>query len=310
MSDTESGILHDILACPGCGSDALRAFAGGAHCESCGERYPRLPTGALDLRPRSPVTRVQRIEVGLDPVGIDSLDTRTLAPPARPEVDFSEIRPPAHLSRELLGHFPAALHPGAPMLDIGCGDAAHRGVCEHAGFRYLGLDRDSTAADILADAHLLPFRDNAFRFVLSVAVLQYLRFPVLAMREVHRVLAPGGIFIGTVAFLEPFHDTYYHHTHLGTFHSLREGGFEVQRLAPTRDWDVLIAQARMGLFPRMPALLSRAIVLPVQLLHRLWWGLGGLLSQGASEPIRQRNTAGSFAFVARKPGPDEGPDSA
>ena len=65
---------------------------------------------------------------------------------------------------------------------------------------------------------------------------------------------------------------------------------------------VLIAQASMGLFPRMPRRLSRALVLPLHVLHRLWWKLGYAMTRTdtAGERHRVFSTAGSFVFVARK----------
>ena len=67
---------------------------------------------------------------------------------------------------------------------------------------------------------------------MSVAAIQLFRNPFVMMKEAYRVLKPGGIFLGTVAFLEPFHDEgYYHYTHLGTASSLQYGGFKAEKLA-------------------------------------------------------------------------------
>jgi hypothetical protein len=118
---------------------------------------------------------------------------------------------------------------------------------------------------------------------------------------VNRVLKPGGKFIGTVAFLESFHgDSYYHHTHLGTLNSLTEGEFEISNVAPSNKWTVLIAQANMGLFPKMPAFLSKSLVMPVQFIHRIWWKVGSLFNEKATEEIRIRDTTGAFTFIANK----------
>lgn len=221
--------------------------------------------------------------------------------PANPEpaVDFSSLPVPPHLDREVLSYFPKAAPPGSLMLDLGCGDGAYRALCEHAGFTWVGLDHRAPEAPILADAHALPFRDAAFEFVLAVAVLEHVRIPLLMTREVRRVLKPGGRFIGSVAFLEPFHgESYYHHSHLAVVNSLWCGGFRTMRVAPTKNWPVLAAQARMGLFPGMPGWLSRGIVLPLQGLHRLWWRAGGVATRSRLEGRRALATAGSFTFVA------------
>src|SRR4030095_14421423 len=102
-----------------------------------------------------------------------------------------------------------------------------------AGFHWMGLDYSASEAPILGDAHALPFETESIEFVLSLAVLEHIQHPAVAIQEINRVLKRGGLYLGTVAFLEPFHgNSYYHHTHLGTFNSLRLGGFDVERVAP------------------------------------------------------------------------------
>jgi SAM-dependent methyltransferase len=165
------------------------------------------------------------------------------------------------------------------------------------------VDYSSPSAPILADAHALPFESNSLDFVLSIAVLEHLRYPLVAMSEVYRVLKPGGYFIGTVAFLEPFHgNSYYHHTHLGSFTSLSAVGFLIDRIGANARWSGLRAQASMGgLFPRMPESLARTLVLPLELLSRLWWFVGRFVTRRVTRSQRLVTNTGSFEFVAHKP---------
>jgi hypothetical protein len=63
---------------------------------------------------------------------------------------------------------------------------------------------------------------------------------------------------------------------------------------------VLIAQAQMALFPKMPAFLAKSLVMPLHLLHILWWRIGSKFDARASEQNRIRKTTASFVFVATK----------
>lgn len=305
MSASVSGNLWSVLRCSACGGP-LKSTALIAACTACGLEFSRTPGGAIDLRLTKPRKYAVEFELGT-PLGVDeTLRIEPLRANDRPEVDFASMPVPHHMTRELMSYLPKAKAADSLMLDLGCGDAVHRRLCEAAGFEWVGVDyADSSDAPILADAHALPFADQSFECLLSVAAIQLFRYPFVVMKEACRVLKPGGVFLGTVAFLEPFHDNgFYHHTHLGAINSLQTGGFHVERLAPSREWTGLTAQARMGLFPRMPAMMSNVVVYPLHLLHRLWWQMGRLVTDNpnAREDVRIRNTTGAFTFVARKPG--------
>jgi SAM-dependent methyltransferase len=281
----------------------LRATADGLECVQCGAAYRRSGHGAFDLRP--PRARSVGVEFRLGSdlfAGHPALDFVPLERKAAPAVDFGDTPVPYHMTVELMSHFPKAAGPASLMLDLACGNGVHRRIGECAGFEWVGVDADpGSAASVVADAHALPFEDRSFELVLSVASLHLMRHPHVVLQEVRRVLRPGGAFLGTVAFLEPFHDGgYYHHTHLGILNSLDNAGFRVHRIAPSADWTALRAQAQMALFPRMPAPLAGALVFPVELLHRLWWHAGRALSRNpnASEAARVRNLTAAFAFVA------------
>jgi SAM-dependent methyltransferase len=264
--------------------------------------YPYTPSGSLDLRLKKPKKYNLEFEIGTGLQHAKDLRIEPLTVNPNPEVDFSSARAPRHLTKDILSYFPKVKSSDGLMLDLGCGaTGVHREVSEGAGFEWVGLDYESPSALILGDAHSLPFKSNTFEFILSIAVLEHIRYPFVMMREVHRVLKPHGRFIGTVAFLEPFHgDSFYHHTHLGTLNSLLYGGFNVEKLAPSEKWSVLTAQASNGLFPKMPKSLSRSIVYPLHLLHKLWWRMGNLVSPNLSNNVRIRNTTGSFTFIASK----------
>lgn len=60
--------------------------------------------------------------------------------------------------------------------------------------------------DVAADAERLPFPDGVFGRVECDAVLEHVRSPERVMREIERVLAPGGYAHIVTPFCHPFHE--------------------------------------------------------------------------------------------------------
>jgi SAM-dependent methyltransferase len=118
----------------------------------------------------------------------------------------------------------AALRPGMALLDVGCGPGSiTRGFAERlAPGLVVGLDlSEETLAAARRDAsergldnlqyqagsvYGLPYADASFDVVYAHQVLQHLREPSVALREMLRVLRPGGLLAvrdvdwGTVAY--------------------------------------------------------------------------------------------------------------
>ena len=68
--------------------------------------------------------------------------------------------------------------------------------------RWVRLDLEpGERPDVVADAQRLPFGDARVDWVVCVEVLQYVVSPEAAMREIARVLVPGGGAVITVPFL-------------------------------------------------------------------------------------------------------------
>jgi SAM-dependent methyltransferase len=238
------------LRCPDCGNP-LHVGTNLA-CSKCDRN---LPLGApVDLRP----ARQKRTMIELKAVSLvapdNMLQTVDIGPPniayKGPQADRD--------SRELISEMMRSVRQKGRVLDLGCGPRDQAKPMESAGYQYLGADYSSPSADLLVDAHAMPFCNNSFECVFSYAVLEHLRSPFVAIREIERVLSPGGIFIGTVSQGEPFHASYFHHTVWGLL-SLAESSIamRVSRLwcGPT----TLRSLATMGRYPKVIKLVLNLI---------------------------------------------------
>jgi SAM-dependent methyltransferase len=88
------------------------------------------------------------------------------------------------------------------VLDIGCGEGALRAAMPTpSSARIVGLDASETMLRahpppvVQADATALPFNADTFDAAVAVNMLDHLSDPTAAIREAHRVLAPGGMFV-------------------------------------------------------------------------------------------------------------------
>ncbi|MGE3174849.1 MAG: methyltransferase domain-containing protein [Planctomycetota bacterium] len=102
--------------------------------------------------------------------------------------------------------------------------------------------------DVVTDGQALPFADETFDAVLSEAVLEHVPDPDAYMKELVRVLKPGGRARVDVAFLQPFHaypDHYYNMTRSGMRVTMERAGLEVLRISVGDHQEPWVALAMM-----------------------------------------------------------------
>jgi SAM-dependent methyltransferase len=71
------------------------------------------------------------------------------------------------------------------------------------GEHYITADIESPLAKVKMDIHQIPFPENQFDVILCNHVLEHVRDDIQAMREMYRVLKPGGFAILQVPFFNP-----------------------------------------------------------------------------------------------------------
>lgn len=293
-----------LLRCPTCGGD-LDLGGDFAVCAGCGSRFEghgAHPTRNLDLRPNAPFQVTIPVTVGSGGPDLDDRSMAILDANPHPTVDFTGVVPPMHVGPKMMSWIPSAPSVDAVALDLGCGTVIHREVVERAGYLYVGADYSNELAPLLADAHCLPFADDSFDLVFTIAVFEHLRNPLRAMQEVARVLKPGGKLLGSVAFLEPFHDrSYFHHSALGVLDLFDGSGLESEWVKSMADWSVLHAQPK-ALFPGIPRKVADAVAGPLRALVALWWRMLRIKNPGYfTDERRLLHTTGAFAFAAHRP---------
>jgi SAM-dependent methyltransferase len=145
-------------------------------------------------------------------------------------------------------HFPHSIEGRAPrILDLGCGPGNLLDSLAPYGDTF-GSDFSQDALRFCsgrgfsrlfrADFHSLPLRERSFDLITCIDVLEHLSDDRQAIRELVRILRPGGVLVVTVPafmFLWGDHDTIYGHHRRYTTGELRErfeaAGLRVHKLS-------------------------------------------------------------------------------
>lgn len=143
----------------------------------------------------------------------------------------------------------AAIPAGQRILDAGAGEFQYRRFCTHLNYvsqdfaQYdgkgdgVGLQMGEwkyPQLDIVSDITAIPEPDGAFDAIMCIEVLEHVPNPILALRELARLLKPNGILILTAPFcaLTHFAPFFYHTGYTRYFyeHWLTELGLEVEEM--------------------------------------------------------------------------------
>lgn len=306
-------VVRAALACVRCGGSIADA-PGGLACSACGALYPRLGRSIV-MRPSEQTSVL--IEHVVRPTGRASQGHFDQLRPgvaqrlhARPDSPHdpnliqwtARERHGCRMTPELFTHVPDLPPGGGLLIDLGAGEEVYRTLLSSTGFDYVSVDA-AGEVDLLADAHRLPFSSSCATVVVAISLLEHVYDPILAMREVARVLRPGGTVIGSVALTEPFHmASYFHHSHLGVAQVLEAAGLVATVIAPAQDWPSRCAVAEMGIFKGAPRRAARLLTWPLGMMGEVWWR-GRAVARRARSSRLDRDLAltAGFRFVARLP---------
>ncbi len=100
------------------------------------------------------------------------------------------------------------------LLDLGCGVKPFLPVYQNYCESSIGIDVVQTShgtemVDMIYDGKKIPFPDGEFDYVFSTEVMEHVPEPKDFLKEIHRVLKPGGVLILTVPFMVPLHEEPY-----------------------------------------------------------------------------------------------------
>jgi SAM-dependent methyltransferase len=142
------------------------------------------------------------------------------------------------------------------VLDVGCGRKPYRPLTRAT--RYVGVDLDTpatralAAADVYYDGRRLPFPDASFDAVLCSQVLEHVFTPEEFLREIRRVLRPGGVLLLAVPFAWDEHEQpqdFARYSSFGLRALLERNGFAVEAQRKTcADFRAIVQLAAGALY--------------------------------------------------------------
>lgn len=198
--------------------------------------------------------------------------------------------------KQSLANIPA----GHRILDAGAGELKYKPLCAHLEYvsqdfgQYDGKGNsaglqvgkwDNTKLDLVSDITSIPAADSSFDAVMCIEVLEHVPAPVDALRELARLLKPGGVLIVTAPFCSLTHFApYFFQTGYSRYfyeHWLSALGFEIEDMQFNGNYFEYMAQE----LRRLPSMSQRYAQLPLKrhdmnAINRLLETLNRLSDQG------------------------------
>lgn len=136
------------------------------------------------------------------------------------------------------------------LLDVGCGSKPYQNlflnVTEYIGMdiEVSGNDKDNKKyIDVYYDGKTIPFDSNSFDSVISSEVFEHVFNLEDILKEINRVLKPGGNALFTLPFVWEEHEKPYdfaRYTKFGILHLLQKAGFKiVEYQKSTNDFETI-----------------------------------------------------------------------
>jgi ubiquinone/menaquinone biosynthesis C-methylase UbiE len=185
---------------------------------------------------------------------------------------------------------------GSKILDAGAGECQFKKFCSHLNYvsqdfaQYTGEGEvglqtgswDNSKLDIISDITAIPVPDNSFDAVMCTEVLEHVPDAVAALKEMNRVLKPGGSLLITAPFTSlthfaPYHfasglSRFFYEHHLGemnyTFLELVQNGNYFEFLGQEMRRVKSIAKQYSGSYSIFDKIISHLALLSLQKLSK------------------------------------------
>jgi SAM-dependent methyltransferase len=113
------------------------------------------------------------------------------------------------------------------LLDVGCGTKPYEPFFRGLVAEYVGVDVANPAAELEGTIEEIPVPNGSFDLVLCTQTLEHALDPARGVRELRRVVAPGGRVLASTHGVQTYHpnpDDFWRWTHAGLRLLFRENG--------------------------------------------------------------------------------------
>jgi len=205
---------------------------------------------------------------------------------------------------------------GNLILDAGAGESVYKKLFSHCDYKAIDLAVGESRwnysnLDYVGSLHEMPIENDIFDAVLCTQVLEHLEWPRESVKEMHRVLKPGGKLYMTVPMAQNEHQTpydFFRYTSYGLESICKHAGFHNIQTAPFGGmwvrWAYELPRS-MSLFPpagirsKKPNIIGISL-LPIRVIAQMILRLLQLVFLSLDRFDKKKNDPWGWSCVATK----------